>query len=169
MIFFLDMDGVLVDTMSVYLSDHNVDPKNWPPGEWDVEKAFGIPSKNWLRKSSDWWAKLPPTSLLPKLQAFLAGKRTYICTTLTAEESYCGKVAWLEKHWPEMVRRVIPTDDKWLLAQFDRVLVDDKDSNVNEWTEYGGRGILVPRIWNSLHALTSKSDDTVLYSLNRSH
>ncbi|KKL20176.1 hypothetical protein LCGC14_2458100, partial [marine sediment metagenome] len=61
-----------------------------------------------------------------------------------------GKWDWVEHHIPELKKHTIITNvDKGTFAGHYRVLIDDKDENVNSFTTAGGRGILCPRPWNS--------------------
>ncbi len=36
------------------------------------------------------------------------------------------------------------------------LIIDDSDANIDKFREWGGRGLLVPRPWNTLHATNTK-------------
>jgi hypothetical protein len=46
---------------------------------------------------------------------------------------------------------MVTTAPKRLLAKPDHVLIDDKDSNVEEFIKDGGRAYMPPQPWNSRH------------------
>jgi len=66
--------------------------------------------------------------------------------------SASGKMAWVEKNLPPMKKKTIITNvDKGEFAAPDRILIDDRDENVDSWRAAGGIGIVCPRPWNSTH------------------
>ena len=61
-----------------------------------------------------------------------------------------GKFDWVRQNIPQYTDRIIFTRDKWLLADLDRVLVDDNDDNCRLFREHGGISCKVPRVWNDM-------------------
>jgi len=60
------------------------------------------------------------------------------------------KDAWRQKHYPDIpVIYVRESSDKKCYIQKGDVLIDDFDDNINDCNSVGGRGVLVPRMWNS--------------------
>jgi hypothetical protein len=57
---------------------------------------------------------------------------------------------WFEKNIPELYERVIPTlvPKEEFAFDFNRLLIDDCQENVERFCEAGGAAILVPRPWN---------------------
>ena len=89
----------------------------------------------------------------------------YLLTTpMPNPESYTGKMLWVERHIPRYKNRtIITTVSKFLFAGENRILIDDKNENIDEFNEAGGRGILVPRPWNRAYdTLTLPQLKTVL-------
>ena len=60
-----------------------------------------------------------------------------------------GKRAWISKHYPKLTRQILFGSCKHFIAGPNKLLIDDKDSNVKEFHGAGGASILVPRPWNS--------------------
>jgi hypothetical protein len=63
------------------------------------------------------------------------------------QEVQAGKLAWLGKNAPQIEKKnviVVPFASLKALRHSgpDRVLVDDKDSTIDQWNEKGGIGIL---------------------------
>jgi 5'(3')-deoxyribonucleotidase len=64
-----------------------------------------------------------------------------------------GKMMWLKREWPDVVKekRVIicaGSEVKASVAGPGKILIDDKNENIDEWEAAGGMGILYPRPWN---------------------
>jgi 5'(3')-deoxyribonucleotidase len=61
-----------------------------------------------------------------------------------------GKWWWLKSNLPRYYKKVIfcPAD-KGLLATPNTYLVDDADKNFVSFVEHGGKGVLIPRPWNT--------------------
>ena len=80
--------------------------------------------------------------------------------------SWTGKAQWVNRYIPVFNKRLIITQvPKSLFAGPDTLLIDDKDENITEFVAAGGRGILVPRPWNSLYGKAKKTLQVVKQSL----
>lgn len=133
-IIFFDLDGVLSDF-----------------DRWAVEqgklKADG--SVNWPAIDENWWATMPACP--GAKDAYDKARTMGFVKFLTAGDldpgSLSGKAKWVQKFVPErgkfIMRDMITAAaaNKYLLARFDRVLIDDNQKNINDWVAAGGIGI----------------------------
>lgn len=136
---YLDMDGVLTDLEGGLRKVNLLEDKekNYDRDEfWRRMKVFG----------TDLWANLDPYPWTHDLveacydavgqpNVFILSAPSRTCTPVCS-----GKMAWLEKHLPEFPfdGRVIFAKQKHLLAQPDRLLIDDKQENCEQFREAGG-------------------------------
>lgn len=87
------------------------------------------------------------------------GHEVYVLSQPMAENlSQCiaEKDAWLDKHFPMIDKdKRIFTHHKYLLADKDRILIDDNIGHLGQWIEHGGIGICFIRgynkTWNGLY------------------
>lgn len=159
-IVYLDVDGVLADfhkgvhnafnKLYDYLSAYRYDFwEDWeePTSRDDVNsicnKKFWE-NLEWMHDGHD---------ILREVVKYFKPKQVYILTApMPNEESYAGKQAWIKENLPEYCEQTIITrTPKYLLAKSETLLIDDKDSNVEEFVTAGGDAILVPRPWNKLY------------------
>lgn len=175
MIIFLDMDGVMVDFIGGINKIFDL-PKEFPP-----PKADGLPQWNWFENygltgkqvnyvcNIDFWANLEwmhdGKQILDAVESRF--RDIYLLTTpMPNPGSGTGKMLWVNKHLPRYSKRTIITQTpKSLFAGPDRLLIDDKDSNVAEFVAAGGVGILVPRPWNELSGWADETLQVVKNSL----
>lgn len=174
-----DLDGVLVDMIggvAVLFGVSGEDVlRSWTPGEYDIlpaiQRAVSLsgsvgldtPSSEssiWRKIDAcgeDFWKTLiPHEDGIDLLNCVIeAGHECAICSTPSAHHSSAaGKVAWIQTWIPKMRRRFVLTPMKHLLAKPGVVLIDDHDKNVEAFRAAGGEADLVPRPWNSAHAVT---------------
>jgi 5'(3')-deoxyribonucleotidase len=165
---FLDMDGVLTDFVGASLHLHGRPDvmSGWPVGERDVAKVLNISRTQYWRlideQGADFWAGLEP---FPWLADLLEVSRDHAPVTILTSPSIApscleGKVRWLHRHFPKVNGRhfmdYLIGNQKHLLAQPRRVLIDDADSNVESFRAAGGKAILFPQVWNSNHAIADR-------------
>lgn len=162
---FLDVDGVLADFTTAALQVHGrLDAiSSWPIGERDVPKVLGISRTQYWKlideQGADFWENLEP---YPWFEELISLVRCYAPLTLLTASTlspHCssGKVAWISKQFPKTNGRTF-TDfligrQKHLLAGDRRVLIDDAELMVDDFTKSGGHGTLFPRKWNRNHAI----------------
>ena len=159
---FLDMDGVLTDFVSAALSLHGrLDAlEHWPEGERDIPKVLNLSRTQYWKlideQGADFWASLKPFSWFGQLVALV--KEFAPMTILTAPSispsSLEGKVRWMYEHFPKENGRVFNSyligRQKHLLAQANRVLIDDSPAHVEEFRSAGGTTIMQFKIgWNT--------------------
>ena len=156
---FCDMDGVLADfTLGAAWVVGKVPPNK--PMDFkcsnNVDSLFG--PTTWARIVSEgerFWDELhtyPWTKDLWDLILEKSNGNAYILSDpgqrgLIAS-SGPAKHRWCKRHLGIEPDRIILTGGKAAVARKDAVLIDDKDSNIHEWSEAGGRGILFPQYWN---------------------
>lgn len=163
---FLDMDGVLADFTSGMHKAIGVDydplapwPYRFGPEGWDWNKEIGWPFEDMSRLCDyNFWEQLPWTRdgrgiLRIVLSHVDIDRITLLSTPMPNPMSESGKVAWIKKNLPEYLKRmVLCREKKSILAKIPgAVLIDDNDSNIEQWEDAGGYGILVPRPWNSFY------------------
>jgi 5'(3')-deoxyribonucleotidase len=157
----LDMDGVLSDFVGAMSKAHNkpnpfLDGKN--AGKYDLAKIWGIPEKEFWKPTNfvNFWADMKKTREADELVIFIErkfGKDNVAILTAPSEHpaSIVGKMEWINRNYPQFDDRIIIAKCKDFLAHYDNVLIDDKDSNVDDFKAAGGRAVLMPRYWNSRH------------------
>lgn len=160
---FLDMDGVLVDFMRPVMAVHGIRYDMYPvEAGWDIMEAVGIlaPEKKltvsefWAPCDRKFWAGLPKTNLCDTLirtvEGYVGAENVALLTSAMWPEAAAGKVDWVMSNYPQYQSRLIMGTAKEFMAGPDRLLIDDRDKNVEDFRAAGGRAIKVPRPWNTL-------------------
>lgn len=157
MIIYVDLDGVLVDTVQEMFRrfGRGIMPKDCH-GSYDTSTILGIDDPwsqfggsffddaVWTEDGRDIW------NVVVKRQSSQVEVR--LCSSPTCEpDSAAGKLRWIRKNMPGMSRHYHLTPMKEDLAGPQAVLIDDCDLNVDAFRANGGHAILVPRPWNSKH------------------
>jgi len=160
---FLDLDGVLAVCHESALGYYGIPItlETWPLGQSTLEVIQSRISDFSLNDDAFWasfpgkfWAKLPKT---PECDALVAS-----CAQMVGEEnvrivsrpsrnpySWSGKVTWIQENLPTWIHdQVTLTDDKWLLAGPNRLLIDDSYANCVKFAEAGGKSRWIQRPWN---------------------
>ena len=159
---YLDMDGVIADFLSAASAAHNRPlPYDRPEalGCWDTEKLWGItPREFWAPcNTEEFWLGIPKTPEADSIMALALDNfgADNVCI-LTAPNQAPGcinaKRRWMREQFPSVNLPMIFTASKGWVGGPGKVLIDDKDSNCEEFREAGGFALLVPRLWNSRHA-----------------
>ncbi|HEC03675.1 MAG TPA: hypothetical protein ENI81_09085 [Phycisphaerales bacterium] len=168
--FFVDLDGVLVDTVGEMFRrfGRGKTPRDLK-GSYDTRTALGLTCDPWSQFGGKFWSEAPWMEGSHDWFRHLAGaggsENIYLCSSPTHEpDSAAGKLRWIQQHLPYYARRYVLTPCKELLAGPDCMLIDDCDDVVDAFVRAGGRAILVPRPWNSLHAFDG---DVVAYMIER--
>lgn len=166
----LDLDGVLVNFVKGAETIHGLsgfysDPQNH--GNWHFDKASGLSGNQfWGPLGTAFWAGLPWMEDGKAILDFLERKygEHNICVLTTGSvsnqaECIVGKVQWLNQHLPNYKFWV--GTGKEFCAHSNAILIDDKDSNVNDFLAEGGDALLVPRLWNSQHRQSHRTLDYI--------
>jgi 5'(3')-deoxyribonucleotidase len=158
MICYLDLDGVLVDFVGGCCRVHDLpNPylKKSSLGNFRIDKLWGLGAGQfWEPLNHEFWATLGWTEdgqeILEAVEELFDD--VYILTSPSSNpEASSGKMEWVLKNIPNYTRRTILTGNKFLLAQKNRLLVDDHDKNIVLFEKYNGKAIQVPRPWNALN------------------
>ena len=165
----IDMDGVLVDFVGGVCQkldrfnpyeDDRVKGKSCRfrhHGNYEIQKIFGIPDQEFFGTLDyNFWSNLdwmPDGREILKLilQVFEGNNHIGLCSSPAGNDCTDAKLYWINQHTPKFTRRFIITPKKHFLAMSNTILIDDRDHQVTEFNANGGRGILVPRPWNSMH------------------
>lgn len=155
----LDMDGVLADFVAGMCIAHGRDnpyTTKTEQGDFFMEREWGITTGELWDKaqSNEFWENLPwmpdGEDLLNTILNVVSVEQIFILTRAIDENFVKGKIRWVEKHTPELLNHlIIVFGTKEHFAAPDNILIDDYDLNVMEFTEAGGKAILVPRPWNA--------------------
>jgi len=154
----LDLDGVLADFTSAACAVHGKYGAT-KINKWNFFKDWGITER-------EFWAKIKAhgddfyrESVLPfswALDLLAAVEQTdeYVIMSTPAcgsPEGYAGKKIWVDKYLqPHVLEPIelIVGGAKHLMAQPDRLLIDDYDKNVENFRKAGGHAITFPQPWN---------------------
>lgn len=156
---FMDLDGVIVNFQdgicealklpTPYLQEEN-------HGKYDMAELFGLTQAQFNKplKYHFWLSleKMPDAKPLMNLAKSLGKVYFLSATCVGTHGAYDGKRAWVKRHYPNYSLICTEAEAKQAMAHGAAYLFDDRESNVDEFTARGGRGILVPRPWNRLHA-----------------
>ena len=158
---FLDMDGVIANFSdkaisavsgcsleeAAKISDRLV--------EHDFHGVLGITEDDFWRSidamGDQFWAELPPYPWMNELVATIDKFAPWTILSAPSMHPSCaaGKMKWIYKHFGSNFRNFALAPRKWQFARSaDQVLIDDKYSNITEWIQHGGIGILFPRAFN---------------------
>jgi hypothetical protein len=151
---FLDMDGVIVDFDQGVRDEYNA--QWWYPTEWKIPyKQLGTDFESfWQNMDSSWfWETLCWTEDGKRIVALLEPFKPCILSASLMPQATAGKLLWLKSNYPATVkdgRAIIVSGHagKAAIAGPGKILIDDKNENIDEWEAAGGIGILYPRPWN---------------------
>lgn len=154
---FLDMDGVLADFVGAACRVHNRTcyDKREHMGEFSLEKCWGISAAEfWAPTDSfDFWMNLDKTAeadMIVETAVDIVGWENVAILTIPSDLPECinAKKEWIKFYYPRLAKQMIFAYDKGFIADPGKLLVDDRDRNVEDWKAVGGDAILVPRPWN---------------------
>ncbi len=147
----LDMDGVLCEFNDAAYRVHGKEPPDDP--QWGIWDDLGITEAEfWRPMGYEFWAGLDWTAegrwLIAGLENLVDHKNIALLTSpCETPGCYDGKREWVRKNLPDY-RNFIPTSAKHFIAGAGKILVDDRNENVDNFARLGGQGVLVPRTWN---------------------
>jgi hypothetical protein len=157
---YLDLDGVLVNFVKGALALHD---RFLPMSQvrWGFNDQLGIPWKEFIAPMGhDFWAGLEWTPEGKKFlghveNIFSPENLVLLSSPIPTRGSADGKIAWVEREMPRYKRQYLLGTGKDLAACSTKILIDDRQENVDDFVKAGGHAILVPRPWNSRRAETS--------------
>jgi 5'(3')-deoxyribonucleotidase len=137
----------------------------WEIGVWDMVPPLGrvldrpfTETDFWSRinGSADFWSGLRPHPWcheVIEMVSRMAPKEWFIVSAPSrCDSSFTGKIRWLKAQFGETFNRFVLTPHKHLFAGRGVCLIDDRDSNVEDFRLEGGDGIVFPRYHNAAHA-----------------
>jgi len=166
---FLDVDGVICNfNQGAFQALGLKYDYNHPAlREWHWYKYFNISFEELDSVCGiDFWAGLrwmhDGCEILDIIEEQFGENNIHLLTTpMPNPGSATGKMLWVNRHIPRYSRRTIITQaQKSIFVSPDSLLVDDKGENIKEFSDAGGKVIIVPRPWNlqfSHHSLTIPS------------
>jgi phosphoglycolate phosphatase-like HAD superfamily hydrolase len=152
---FCDLDGVLVDLSGrmsqIYkekLSNHGF-----------TDKFYKLMDKLTPVERLEFWSNLDETEDCMELWNFIKQFDPHILTSCSGMAAAClGKKNWCSEHLEIKLDKVIcvqHSEDKQNYAGKNKILIDDLPSNITEWENKGGIGILHKRSNTTLKLLKS--------------
>lgn len=153
----LDLDGVVAAFVQGVCRQFEVaDPYLLPEHRGNYNAIEMV--LDWKHLEEDFWAGLPKMSDADEIVRLVEerfGPENVAFLSSPSHNRGCmpGKIRWIREHYPQLQRRFLFGPPKHFVAHPNAVLVDDYDKNVESFRAHGGRAILLPRIWNSLHAI----------------
>lgn len=161
---FCDIDGVVADFVGGACKAHGrPNPFTHPgtsrtsTGVFELIDIWGITKEQFWKPidalGAGFWKRLERTeeaSEIFTLAKSLGSNLAFL--TAPSDDPGCvpGKRSWVEKNYPGTPVIFASAKAKQLLAHPGALLIDDKDSNCEEFYKAGGNVILVPRPWNKL-------------------
>lgn len=131
---FVDMDGVLTD----------FDSHARAQGKYHDDGRV-----NWDAIGYGWWVSMPAFDGAKKFYEDLKahGNVRILTSPALSADCYRGKAEWVERFWPERGKfalrdLIICPSTKRFMAKLNHILIDDRQTNIDEWTAAGGIGIL---------------------------
>lgn len=169
-IVYLDCDQVLTDFIAESLASvgiHYPGTYNWPEGwTYNYFCQAGTTKQEVDRHCTRaFWANLQWMEdgreiLAEVLARFYPQELMVLTKPMPNSGSYSGKMMWFEKNCPELYERVVPTlvPKEEFAYDFNCLLIDDSQDNVEAFGGAGGTTILVPRPWNENDSIFFKGD-----------
>lgn len=159
----LDMDGCIADFFSSalrqlnrkYRKDNPISEKEYREyGRFDMAALFGISRQEfWAAIESDqyFWINIHPYPWASSLVRFLGefAPVTIASSPHTSRICIADKVEWLDKKLGIKSDQCMFGSRKYLMANSETFLIDDLQSNVDDFVAHGGKGVCIPSNWNT--------------------
>jgi hypothetical protein len=148
-IIYCDMDGVLCDFDERFKFFSGLSPTEYKSKYgtnefWDVINKAGIgfwTGMKWMPDGKQLWNYISPYN------------PTLLSAPSSQSESRLGKKLWVEKHLPEIKLILSKASDKKNYSKPFHILIDDRDSNIEDWRNKGGIGILHTSTFDTIKKL----------------
>jgi hypothetical protein len=145
---YCDMDGVLVDFDQGY---KNLTGKSTEEANAQGDETFWNPIK---QAGAGFWIKL---KWMPDGQQIWDYINKYTPILLSApskeESSKIGKRVWVKRNLPGVKLILRPASQKQQFSGENQILIDDRESNIEQWKNKGGIGILHTSAANTIKQL----------------
>jgi hypothetical protein len=145
---YCDMDGVLVDFDQGY---KNLTGMSTEEANAQGDEVFWGPIK---QAGAGFWIKL---KWMPDGQQLWDYINKYTPILLSApskeESSRIGKRVWVKRNLPGVKLILRPSSQKQQFSGENKILIDDREDNINQWNDKGGIGILHTSTANTIKQL----------------
>lgn len=156
----IDLDGVLVDFVGGMCKFHNKENpyyKDENHGDFSLGGLLGLSNKEFFNVPKSFWARLAWISdgkdMLKIIEDAFGKDNCYIATACSLSDGAAdGKREWLKHNLPDYFYkgRYLLGKPKFLMANPNHYLFDDKPQNIIEFNNNGGNGFLIKRPWNTI-------------------
>lgn len=152
-----DLDGVLADFNQAAFDVHGRPFET--PTEWNYYRKWPIADEEFWKRIHDCGSAFYKNYVKPlpdfeKILDLIRGSGVdwkIVSDSSDHPDGYSGKLIWCQR-FLSSVPDVMIVRDKWLLADYDRFLIDDGEHNTSKFrsAEYGNKGpaFLWPSPWN---------------------
>jgi len=152
---YLDLDGVISQWLmaagkscDIDINDEDIRAE-LKDGTYLDETGLISEEDMWKKiesEGTDWWANLDLNPWAKKLVEEMEKLGTvYILTSPgSCVSAPSGKMEWIEKHFPDLLTKLIIVKDKWLCAGKNRILIDDSEKKIEDFREHGGHAFHWP-------------------------
>ena len=140
---YCDLDGVLVDLAGKLSEIYGYQIKN---GDKFIDYFNNYIDKLTRKEKIDFWVNLPETKDCQSLWSYIKVYNPFILTSCSGSKEACeGKNTWCQNHIGVSGKRIICVEKSKLKKYYSsagKILIDDLTSNIQEWRDWGGNGIL---------------------------
>jgi 5'(3')-deoxyribonucleotidase len=153
---YLDMDGVVADFDKYAFKVVGAPPSG---GIYPDDKWIKLAENERLYRDLD--KMYYADELVEFCREFAWNKyNLYFLTAIPKDNdmpwAFYDKVLWAQKYFPNIPVHFGPySKDKYMHCTFGDILIDDRESNIDEWRAAGGIGILYKNIEDTMEALKS--------------
>jgi 5'(3')-deoxyribonucleotidase len=155
-IYLIDLDGVMAMFVRGAMKALNITDYSVPKGVHPIEKWNGVNVTTehfWEAIDAggeSFWENLEKYPWADDLLRFCEKSGSTFFLTAPSRNPLCcsGKMKWIKKHYPHMISRTILTRHKYLLASPNKILIDDTETQIDSFVQWGGNGLLFPQLWN---------------------
>jgi 5'-nucleotidase len=142
---YVDMDGVVADfdrvVQTILGSDPRIDQR-YPESEWIKIRAYQRIYRD-LPLCQDANLLIEGIQDLARSQHFRVLFLTAVPKDNDFPWAFTDKISWAQRYFPDIPVWFGPySEDKQIRAHTDDVLIDDRSSNIEQWQNRGGYGIL---------------------------
>lgn len=146
---FCDLDGVLVDFVDGYKKLTGIDIS----GKFVSDEKFWKPIDD---EGYNFWINLNWTKDGKLLWEYIKLYKPIILSAPSEKDSSKkGKKDWVKRELPNVELILCPAKEKKQYATFNSILIDDMESNIKDWNNSGGIGILHTNTKNTIQKLQS--------------
>jgi 5'(3')-deoxyribonucleotidase len=122
-----------------------------------MERLWNISVEDFWKPTNvdGFWSNLPKMAGADELVEWVCEKFTpdNVCIlTSPSSDMRCipEKREWMAKNYPHLAQNMLFGSAKRFLAGDGRVLIDDRDKNIDSFNKAGGRGVVYPQLWNCM-------------------